>query len=68
MGKKPKKELMRLGLDEQSGRILTDPRGRMTGRGGYACRGCLADLRLDKRVRRAFRHRANQLCVVPDFQ
>ncbi len=68
MRKKPKGELVRLGLDPESGRVLTDPRGRMKGRGGYACRECLPDLRLHRRIQRAFRNRAKQLCVVLDTQ
>jgi predicted RNA-binding protein YlxR (DUF448 family) len=68
MRKRPKVELVRLGLDSQSGRVLLDPRARMKGRGGYACRECVPDLRLDKRIRRAFRNGAKQLCVVLDFQ
>ena len=68
MRKKPKGELVRLGLDPESGHVLTDPGGRMNGRGGYACRQCLPDLRFDKRIQRAFRNRAKQLCVALDFQ
>jgi len=68
MSKKPKNELVRLGLDAKSGRVVTDPRGRMEGRGGYACRECVTELRLDKRIQRAFRNRAEQLCVELDFR
>ena len=61
--KKPKRELMRLGLDPESGNLLADAGSRMKGRGGYACLGCLPDLRLDRRLQRAFRYRVRQLCV-----
>jgi len=68
MRKRPKWELVRLGLDSKSGRVLLDPAGRMKGRGGYACRKCVPDLRMDKRMQRAFRNGAKQLCVVLDLQ
>lgn len=61
MKKKPKGELIRLGLDRGSGSVLVDASGRMKGRGGYACPECLPRLRLDKRVQRAFRNGAKQL-------
>ncbi|MFZ0930444.1 MAG: YlxR family protein [Syntrophobacteraceae bacterium] len=64
MRKKPKGELVRLGLDPESGRVLMDAKGPMKGRGGYACRECLPDLRLNRRIQRAFRNRAEQICVV----
>jgi predicted RNA-binding protein YlxR (DUF448 family) len=63
MRKKPKADLVRLGLEPESGRVLTDAKGTMKGRGGYACRECLPDLRLNKRIQRAFRNRAKQICV-----
>ena len=66
MRKRPKGELVRLGLDLESGRILTDARGIMKGRGGYACRECLPNLRFDRRIQRAFRYNAKQLCAAQD--
>lgn len=66
MRKRPKAELARLGLDAENGRILEDRRGKMTGRGGYACRECLPGLRLDRRIQRAFRNRAKEICVPED--
>ena len=67
MRKKPKGELVRLGLEAQTGRVLIDTRGNMEGRGGYACPECLPDLRLNRRIQRAFRNRAKQLCVVQEL-
>ena len=66
MRKKPKGELVRLGLDPESGRVLIDAKGTMEGRGGYACRECLPDLRLNRRIQRAFRNAAKQLFVVQE--
>ena len=66
MRKKPKGELVRLGLDPESGRVLMDTKATMKGRGGYACRECLPDLRLNRRIQRAFRNGAKQLCVVQE--
>jgi predicted RNA-binding protein YlxR (DUF448 family) len=43
---------------------LIDAKGTMEGRGGYACRECLPDLRLNRRIQRAFRNGAKQLFVV----
>jgi len=67
MRKKPKGELVRLVLDTVSGRVLADSTGRMKGRGGYACRECLPGLRLNKRLQRAFRNGAKELCVAEDL-
>ena len=67
MRKKPKGELVRLGLDPESGRVLMDAEGTMKGRGGYACRECLPDLRLNRRIQRAFRNEAKQLRTVQDL-
>ena len=61
MRKRPKEELVRLGLDPETGRVAPDVKGRMQGRGGYACRECLPNLRLNKRIQRAFRNRAKEL-------
>ncbi|MDR3553893.1 MAG: YlxR family protein [Syntrophobacteraceae bacterium] len=63
MRKRPKGELARLGLDAHSGRVVEDTRATMPGRGAYACRECLPRLRLDRRMQRAFRNRAKQVCV-----
>jgi predicted RNA-binding protein YlxR (DUF448 family) len=63
MKKRPRQELARLGLEAHSGRILHDTGGDMMGRGAYACPECLSALRLDKRMQRAFRNRAKQICV-----
>jgi predicted RNA-binding protein YlxR (DUF448 family) len=67
MRKKPKGELVRLGLDPESGDVLMDTGATMKGRGGYACMECLPDLRLNRRIQRAFRNRAKQLCVVQEL-
>jgi predicted RNA-binding protein YlxR (DUF448 family) len=67
MRKKPKGELIRLVLEPGSGRVLVDIRGRMQGRGGYACRECLPGLRLNRRIQRAFRNGAKQLCLAEDL-
>ncbi len=67
MRKKPKGELVRLGLDPESGRILMDTKATMKGRGGYACRECVADLRFNRRIQRAFGNEARQLCVVQEL-
>ncbi|MFZ0944380.1 MAG: YlxR family protein [Syntrophobacteraceae bacterium] len=66
MRKKPKGELVRLGLDPESGRVLMDIKATMKGRGGYACLECLPDLRLNRRIQRAFRNGAKQLFVVQE--
>ena len=68
MRKKPKSELLRLGLDADSGRVCADISGRMKGRGGYTCRECLPGLRLNRRVQRAFRNRAKELWLAQDLQ
>lgn len=67
MCKKPKSELVRLGMDRESGRIVMDGWAKMEGRGGYACRECLPGLRFDRRVQRAFRNRARGLCVAQEL-
>jgi predicted RNA-binding protein YlxR (DUF448 family) len=67
MRKKPKVDLIRLCLDSETGRVLADIPGRMKGRGGYACRECLPDLRLNKRIQRAFRNGAGKLCLTEDL-
>ena len=67
MRKRPKGELVRLALDPESGRVLADITGRMKGRGGYACPVCLPGLRLNKRVQRAFRNGAKNLCLAEDL-
>ena len=54
---------MRLGLDPESGVLSIDGPGKMEGRGGYCCPECITELRLDKRIRRAFRNRVRQLVV-----
>jgi len=67
MRKRSKGELVRLALDPGSGCVLEDISGRMEGRGGYACRECLTGLRLNKRVQRAFRNGAKNLCLAEDL-
>jgi predicted RNA-binding protein YlxR (DUF448 family) len=67
MRKKPKGELVRLFLDPESGLVLIDAKATMEGRGGYACRECLPDLRLNRRIQRAFRNGVKQLCVAQDI-
>ena len=68
MRKKPKGELIRLALDAGSGRVLADVTGRMEGRGGYVCPECLPDLRLNKRLQRAFRNGVKQLSLTEDLR
>jgi predicted RNA-binding protein YlxR (DUF448 family) len=58
--------LVRLCLEPESGRVLMDVLARMKGRGGYACRECLPGLRLNKRIRWAFRNGARQLGLTED--
>jgi len=50
-----------LALDLETVSIVPDFRGVMPGRGGYACRECLPQLRLNKRVQRAFRNKAGSV-------
>ncbi|MCE5335285.1 MAG: YlxR family protein [Desulfobacteraceae bacterium] len=59
--KRPRAELVRLALAPGTSSVVIDPGGSMTGRGGYACRECLPNLRLNKRVQRAFRNKAGAL-------
>lgn len=61
MRKRPKGELVRLGFDAATGAVVPDPRQRMEGRGGYACRECFQELRFNRRVQRAFRNEAREL-------
>ncbi|MGC9194581.1 MAG: DUF448 domain-containing protein [Syntrophobacteraceae bacterium] len=64
MRKRPRVELIRLGLDAENGRVLEDRQAKMKGRGAYACCECLCALRLDRRMQRAFRNRAREVCVL----
>jgi predicted RNA-binding protein YlxR (DUF448 family) len=60
--KKPKKDLLRLVLTPE-GVVVLDISQRMSGRGAYVCHDCLQQLKLDKRLERAFRGRAKGLIV-----
>ncbi|MDR3568534.1 MAG: YlxR family protein [Syntrophobacteraceae bacterium] len=64
--KSPRRNLVRLGLDAQSGQIVVDVRATMKGRGAYVCPECLPDLRADRRMERAFKNRAKEIRV-PDI-
>jgi predicted RNA-binding protein YlxR (DUF448 family) len=61
MGKKPKRDLVRLVIDRETGCVKADPAQRMEGRGAYCCPGCLPKLRLDRRTAKAFRGAARCL-------
>ncbi len=63
MGKKSKRDLVRLVIDQETGCVIVDHAQRMKGRGGYCCPQCLPKLRLDKRTARAFRGAARCLSV-----
>ena len=63
MKKRAKQELVRLALDKATECVVPDPRQRMKGRGGYACPECLGKLRFNRRVQRAFRGVARELCL-----
>ena len=66
MKKKPKRDLVRLGLNPENGFVVIDTGGSMKGRGAYACRKCLPGLRFGKRVLHAFRNMAKQIYMVHD--
>ncbi|MHC1730232.1 MAG: YlxR family protein [Syntrophobacteraceae bacterium] len=63
MRKRPRAELVRLGLQQEKEHVVFDVKGQMPGRGGYVCRECSPALRFNKRVQRAFRNRAKELCL-----
>lgn len=60
-GKRPKKDMVRLVADPEAGAVVSDAKQVMKGRGAYACRECIPELRLNKRVQRAFRHGVKEL-------
>jgi predicted RNA-binding protein YlxR (DUF448 family) len=62
-GKKPKKDLVRLVVDPATGAVVSDAEQSLEGRGAYACRECMPELRLNKRVQRAFRKEVKELRV-----
>lgn len=59
--KKPKVALLRLCADPLEGLVSVDPRKTHPGRGAYVCEGCLTRLRMNPRVRKAFRNKAKGL-------
>jgi uncharacterized protein len=59
--RKPKEILLRIGLDPETRCIVADPNRCLAGRGAYVCPHCLPQLRLTKRVRKAFRDKAEEL-------
>ncbi|MFZ2448848.1 MAG: YlxR family protein [Syntrophobacteraceae bacterium] len=63
MSKRPGPDMVRLALEAETGRVVPDVGRRMQGRGAYACAECLDNLRLNKRVQRAFRGAARELCL-----
>lgn len=67
MGRKSRVELIRLGLDPVKACVVIDAKGQMPGRGGYVCRQCIDGLRFNKRIQRAFRNRAKELCLREDL-
>lgn len=67
-GKRPKGELLRLALDSEHSMVVLDQDRRLPGRGAYVCSGCLARLRYNKRVQKAFRNRCRGLAMNPDRQ
>lgn len=62
--RRPKAELLRLTLDLKN-RIIGDPRQRSQGRGAYVCFSCVDSLRFSRRVRKAFRNKAEGLSQHP---
>ncbi len=54
--KHPRSVLLRLALDREERHVVYDRRRCMPGRGAYVCRECLPRLRLDRRLRKAFRN------------
>jgi uncharacterized protein len=60
--KKPKGELLRLGLDSMNSVVL-DLKQQMPGRGSYVCAepNCLQRLRFNKRIQKTFRGKARCL-------
>lgn len=61
--KRAKREMMRLALNTENGCVVLDGKQIFEGRGAYACGECLHKLRFDKRVQRAFRGAARELCL-----
>jgi len=66
--KRPKKELVRLVLDNQ-GLVHKDDKGSLPGRGAYVCprRECLELLERKNKLSRAFRKRG-EFSLHPSFQ
>jgi hypothetical protein len=60
--RRPKFSLTRLVLDAEA-EIMPDPAQHLPGRGAYACAGCLARLRCNGVVKRAFRYRAKGIAL-----
>jgi uncharacterized protein len=60
--KKPKQELLRLGLDSMNS-VVPDLKQLMPGRGSYVCvePNCLQRLRFNKRIQKTFRGKAKCL-------
>lgn len=56
-----RKSLVRLCTDPEDGLIFVDAEGCYPGRGAYVCEGCLPRLRMNPRVRKAFRNKAKGL-------
>ncbi len=59
--KKPRQSLTRLCVDPTDGLVFVDLKGCYSGRGAYACEGCIPHLRMNPRIRKAFRNKAKGL-------
>lgn len=59
--RKSREALLRMALDPETKCIVADAGRRLAGRGAYVCPDCLPQLRLTKRVRKAFRDKAEDL-------
>lgn len=57
----PKDALLRMALDPETRCIVLDTGRQLPGRGAYACRGCLPRLQFTRKVRKAFRDKAEGL-------
>lgn len=61
--KRPKADLIRLGLDVRNNTAVIDRDRSMGGRGAHVCPECLPKLRFTGRVRKAFRGMATDLAT-----
>ncbi|NLI83342.1 MAG: DUF448 domain-containing protein [Deltaproteobacteria bacterium] len=59
--KRAKRTLVRIAVDRENQTPFVDSKQRAPGRGVYVCPECLLRLGYDKKMQRAFRHRAKGL-------